>query len=146
MNCKSYKPTFYSQQNIDNIKCEWKKIYILWKNKVIWSFWCQQHISKKLGEGHFYHCVSIPCSLTFKGTALKCLRTKETNCWSSGRQLYLISVWYSIPAARQSWVFFFVSFISWFAKCFQIVKGQFSTRTFPLWSRAVVAAQEHILL
>lgn len=46
-------------------------------------------MSKKLGEGHLYHCVASPLLLT---TAHKHLVTEETSYWTSGRGMWFIIV------------------------------------------------------
>jgi len=86
----------------------------------------QQHISKKLGQGHVYPCVASSLLLT---TVSKCLATEETSFWTFGRGLL-----------SHSWSDIGLQMLQMFSvdEMFSLQAGQSSTWTPPLRSHTVV--------
>ena len=100
--CKSLKPIFYWQLNIEHI---WmKNISSFW-------IWWQQHTSKWLNRFTTLCCIFV-------------FSQKPINFWRLGRAVALASaeeccpilVWYRIPAALRTWVFFVLFSLVWCAK------------------------------
>jgi len=112
-----------------------------------WSWW-QQHISKKLGQGHVSHCAACRLLLT---TVCKHLGTEETSCWTVGREMLPHShlIYISICSTALGLLCHIQRF-----KMRQIFStqersglqaGQSSTQTLPLRSHAVAAQTQYVV-
>ena len=91
---------------------------ILRKMYGIFFNWWQQHVSKRLGQGHVHHCISS--SLKWQSVYVWELRRPVAGV---GEEFCRFCVWYRILATQPSWVFFVIFFVSWSTKCFLLVKG-----------------------
>lgn len=86
-------------------KCwNWEIALWFWKNKC--SSWIsrQDYVSKRLGEGHYYHCVASPLLLT---PLYKCLETEVNNCSSESKMFpHPYSIYCRVLTVRPFWVYF----------------------------------------